>query len=207
MNILVFGDSISYGAWDEKGGWVSRLKQFLHSQKIENCPLIYNLSFSGDTSENISNRFQKEIKDRIEEDEEMVIIFAIGINDCQIINSTKKTKVSEQNFKQNIQNFISKSKEYSKKIIFVGLTPVDEAKANPVSWNEDHSYKNSYVKKYDAILKQICFENEVLFIFVYDKLTNRDLEDGLHPNSQGHEKLFKIIKNTMANEKLTNQNI
>jgi len=27
VNILVFGDSITYGAWDEEGGWVQRLRK------------------------------------------------------------------------------------------------------------------------------------------------------------------------------------
>ena len=37
INILVFGDSITYGAWDkEKSGWVNRLRLALEKAKRQN---------------------------------------------------------------------------------------------------------------------------------------------------------------------------
>lgn len=57
MNILVFGDSIALGLWDENGGWVGRLTEFLIKRSIaadleENFE-VYNLGISGDTTEGL----------------------------------------------------------------------------------------------------------------------------------------------------------
>ena len=32
--ILIFGDSITYGAWDKEGGWVQRLRKFLDERNL-----------------------------------------------------------------------------------------------------------------------------------------------------------------------------
>lgn len=45
VNILVFGDSIVYGAWDdEKAGWVNRLRLVLEHQN-DVYYNIFNLGF------------------------------------------------------------------------------------------------------------------------------------------------------------------
>ena len=42
INILVFGDSIAYGAWDDdKAGWVNRLRLILE----DNSNQYYNFHF------------------------------------------------------------------------------------------------------------------------------------------------------------------
>ena len=47
MNILVFGDSIAYGKWDEQGGWVQRLRKYIDKKyNLIDEPkswLVYNL--------------------------------------------------------------------------------------------------------------------------------------------------------------------
>jgi lysophospholipase L1-like esterase len=37
-------------------------------------------------------------------------------------------------------------------------------------------------------------QNGVSFIDVFDLLTLDDFNDGLHPNAQGHEKIFQAVK-------------
>ena len=32
--LLVFGDSITYGAWDLEGGWVQRLRSFIDKKNL-----------------------------------------------------------------------------------------------------------------------------------------------------------------------------
>ncbi len=62
MNVLVFGDSIAYGAWDEEGGWVERLKRYLHHRTTSygEYHLVYNLAVSGETSRGILERLEGE---------------------------------------------------------------------------------------------------------------------------------------------------
>ena len=85
-NILVFGASITWGAWDREGGWVQRLRNFVDEKNISNPDydrMIYNLGISGDTTENLLSRLENEVKTRLSE-EETIIIFSIGTNDFNL---------------------------------------------------------------------------------------------------------------------------
>ena len=68
--ILIFGDSIIYGAWDREGGWAARLRKFLDEKTLTEedfyC-LVYNLGISGDTTEDLLERFEFETEQRIKE--------------------------------------------------------------------------------------------------------------------------------------------
>jgi len=201
MRILIFGDSITYGAWDKEGGWVQRLRKFLDEKTLTEpdfyC-LVYNLGVSGDTTDDLLGRFEFETEQRIKEKEEMVFIFAIGINDSQFVHSKNSLRVRPEKFKNNIQALINTAKQFSLKIIFVGLTPVDESRTTPIPWNTDKSYKNEYIRQYNDIIKTVCKANSFLFIEIFEPLNKLDyknlLEDGLHPNSSGHQKIFEIVK-------------
>lgn len=207
--ILVFGDSIIYGAWDKNGGWVSRLRKFLDEKTITDSNfycLIYNLGVSGDTTEDLLERFEFETKQRLKEDEETIFIFGIGINDSQFIHSQNSLRYSIGQFRANIQKLINLAQKFSSKIIFVGLTPIDETKTMPIPKNIDKTYKNEYIKQNNKIIKSICRENNLLFIDIFDKLMKlgykKLLEDGLHPNSAGHQNIFKIVKEFLIENKI-----
>jgi len=205
--ILIFGDSITYGAWDKEGGWVQRLRKFLDEKNLidsDSYYLVYNLGVSGNNSKDLLERFEFETKQRLKENEETIIIFAIGINDSQFIHSKKDNhRVPIGKFKDNIQKLIKLTQKFSSKIIFVGLTPVDETKTTPIPWSTDKSYKNEYIQKYNETIKNICDENKIYFIEIFEKLKEMSyqelLEDGLHPNSEGHQKIFEIVREFLIN--------
>ena len=207
--ILIFGDSATYGTLDiARGGWVDRLKSFCMEKKIENPKFgysIYNLGISGDTSDDVLKRLENEINCRIWKNKEVIIIFAIGINDSCFVKSKNIFLTTENGFKKNIQKLIKLSEKYSSKIIFVGLTPVEESKTNPISWSTTgKSYKNKYIKRYDSIIKSVCQENNIYFIDMLEEFNKIDyqklLEDGGHPNSEGHQKMFEIVKGFLMEE-------
>jgi lysophospholipase L1-like esterase len=109
-------------------------------------------------------------------------------------------------FQNNLRDIIKLAKKYSSKIIFVGLTPVDETKTVSLPWNSDKSYKNEYIEKYNKIMKSVSKENKIYFINIFDKLVKSDyrnlLVDGLHPNSKGHQKIFEIVKDFLTENKI-----
>ena len=207
--VLIFGDSITYGAWDKEGGWVNRLRKFLDEKNLTDPNFYYscyNLGISGDTSKDLIERFEFETRQRLEDDEETIIIFAVGVNDSQFIYSESRHMVSKGGFKRNIQKLISLARKYSSKIIFIGLTPVDETKTVPQPWDANKSYTNRYVKEYDSIIGKVCKENKVYFVEIFEKLKGTDyqklLEDGLHPNSEGHQKMFEIVEDFLIKNKI-----
>lgn len=204
--LLIFGDSIVYGAWDtDKGGWVQRIKSFLDEETLsesENEYTIYNLGVSGNTTEDLLERFEFETKQRLKDDgEELIFIFAIGVNDSQFIHSKNNLRFSPEEYKDNLDKLLNLAQKFSSRIIFIGLTPVDETKT--IHWDTDKSYKNEYIQKFNEILRSFCKENNICFIEIFEKLIKENyqdlLEDGLHPNSEGHKKIFEAIKKDTVN--------
>ena len=95
--MLVFGNSITYGAWDKKGGWVQRLREFIDGKNLSDpdfyC-LIYNQGVSGDITDDLIERFDLETRKRTDEDEEKIILFSIGINDTQFLHKENHFRTS-----------------------------------------------------------------------------------------------------------------
>ena len=200
--ILVFGDSIAYGAWDTmRGGWADRLKVFCMERELENPEFnypVYNLGLSGDNTNNLLKRFGFETKQRMKLKEETIIIVAIGVNDSQV----GKIGINIELFKSNVEKLCSVASKFSLKIIFIGLNPIDDSRTNPIPWDENMFYANERIKKYDNIIKSVCEEKQVYFIDMLSEFNKLDykklLEDGLHLNSEGHRKMFEIVRDFLT---------
>lgn len=199
--ICVCGASTVYGTGDKNGGWVQYLRKFTEGLKTEY--LVYNLGVSGDNTQNLLQRFENEVRHRTEE-KDAIIIFAIGINDSQIRGL--KNRVSLRVFENNVKKLAALATNFTNKVMFVGLAPVDNRKTNPIPWDKHKSYRNDEVKKYNDMLRNVCKYNDIHFVEVYDKFmkTNykRLLDDGLHPNTKGHQKIFKIVKGYCVAKKI-----
>lgn len=203
-NILIFGDSITYGCWDTKGGWALRLKnhidQKIISDGVINDHFVYPLGIPGDTTHTLLQRFKQETDSRIVPHEASVFIFSIGINDSIFNNKMNSQIIPFWKYKNNLQVLIQSAKRYSKNIVFVGLNPVDEATVDPMSWLPDCSYKNAFVEEYNNGLDLVCRQESVKFINIFAEWKTMDykklLFDGIHPNGEGHQQLFaKISEN------------
>jgi len=189
QTICIFGDSITWGACDpEKGGWVQRLRNYFETNNYDID--LYNCGISGDATDDLLKRFKVESQAR----KPGIIIFAIGINDSQYVNSKSNPSVSIEKFQNNLQELIDQAKKFTKKIIFLGFTNIDESKTMPIPWDEVKYYDQENVGIYNTHLKKISEKNNLLFVDMLNLLSNSELEDGLHPNSEGHEKMFIKIK-------------
>jgi len=196
--INIFGDSITNGSCDEeKGGWVNRLKEFLEKDR-ENYFEVYNLGISGNNTDDILERFSNENESRNPD----LIMVAIGINDSQYINSKDNPRIDLKKFEDNLNEIIKQGKKFTQEIIFVGLTKIDESKLMPIPWDNTKYYDDENVSLYNAKVKEICEKNNLLFIDMEGVLENEDLEDGLHPNAKGHEKMFQWIKDFLTENKI-----
>jgi len=190
--VCIFGDSITWGASDFKyGGWVTLLRNYFEENfdDIE----IYNLSISGNDTQDILKRFEIECKFR----EPDLIIFAIGINDTIYVETRENPNIGVEKFQNNIKELIRKSKQFTEKIVFVGLTKVGEYKTK----TQGVSYDNEMIMKYDLSLMKICEDKNIPHIEMFHVIDQYDLEDGLHPNSRGHEKMFKTVRDFLVKNK------
>lgn len=194
VKILVFGDSITWGAFDlEKGGWVERLKtEFLKTYKEEGIS-IYNLGISSNDSKGVLHQLEADIsKFKVIEPENLTILFSIGSNDPRYIKTKDQVVIPIEEFKKNIKEIINISRKHTQKIIFTGLMIIDETKTKP--WVEDEYWEEADLKIYNDIIENICKEEDILFIPTWDLLVKEDLHDGLHPTAVGHEKIFHRVK-------------
>lgn len=190
MNICVLGASITWGAYDsEAAGWANRLRMYLES-KYDDID-VYNLGVCGDSTGDLLKRADNELAAR----KPGMIIYGIGTNDSRFIHSQNKQQTSPEEYEQNIAKLASIARNYTEKIVFVGLTPVNEEKTNPVSWNKDKSYLNKIINELNNVLESFCKQNNIIYVSVDGLILESDLyEDGLHPNASGHKKIFEKIK-------------
>lgn len=195
-SICIFGDSTAWGAWDmEKGGWANRLWLYAGEKTNGECE-IYNLSISGGTTETILERFESEAKIR----EADALIFQSGGNDSYLKGKNGSNQIPLDQFRKNLQEIIRKAKNITPNIIFIGFKNVDETKTMPVSW-KDIYYVNVEIKKYDEAMKDVCKENNIPYLDIFGLLKNEDFEDGLHPNTLGHKKIFEKVKSFLEEKK------
>lgn len=183
--ICIFGDSVVCGEGDDiGGGWVNRLAN--HFKDFE----IFNLGIDGGTILSIQEIFEKEIKEKNPD----TIIFEAGGNDSAYDKEAKQFLIDEIEFKNIVNSIVLNTKELVENIIFIGFTNCDEKKTMPVSWC-NLCYENKNIQKYNEIIKNVCYENGVLFIDTHGVLKENDFFDGLHPNERGHERIFEKVKN------------
>ncbi len=193
---FVFGDSIAYGAADREGGWANRLRRYLDAKMLasngKEFYMLYNLGVSGDTTEDVLARFLPEISARLDASEEVVVLFAVCINDSQQLGAKGNYRIPPETFAANVDQLLEQAGGVSNMIIFMGPTNVDESRTMPVAWASDKSYDNESIKSYAAALEKIC-SGRAAFISMQDVLGPAELADGLHPNTQGGEKMFDAI--------------
>jgi lysophospholipase L1-like esterase len=212
LQILVFGDSIAWGAWDRKGGWAQRLKSFIDEmniKKIEDPNFyrpVFNMGIPGNNTQNLLKRFEFETKRRIYKNEKMIFILEIGANDSLYLQSKKGNWVRPSQFRKNVQKLIGLAHKYSSKIVFIGLLPVDDSRTVPLPWDTDKSCKNKYIREYNEIVRSVCKRNDVYFVDMFHRFMKRRYQpmliDGVHPNDEGHEMIFLAVKNFLIKKKM-----
>lgn len=196
VSVCVFGASSTWGAWDsEKGGWVNRLRLFLEANDYDVD--VYNLGVSGDTTNELLERFEVEAEAR----EPAIILVSIGDNDACTSSANGKHKVLPEKFEKNIKRLIELARKFTDKIAFLGSKPIDEAKTMPVPWDREAFYSSESLKEYDKMLKTLTKENNAEYIDISGLLSIKDLEDGLHPNEEGHRKLFGKVKDFLLSKR------
>jgi lysophospholipase L1-like esterase len=202
-SIVIFGDSITQGFWDTRGGWVQRIRskfdeEFLLEDVFDgSVPYLdfYNLGIDGDTSNGVLSRLEDDLKPRLGDDGD-VVVFAVGSNDAIVENG--KPWTAEDQFKENLAKLLGVAQKHVSKIMFVGLTPCDETLTTPVP-GQDAYCTNERLRLFDQIMRDFCSENAVKFVNVFDKFLNamgeeKLLADGSHPNNAGSQLVADIVE-------------
>ena len=199
MRVLIYGDSITQGFWDLEGGWVARLRKEYDRRSIDgegDMPTIFNLGISGDSSNEVVARFENETKARMWPGEEFAIVFAVGANDTRIDGTTNFSEPDR--YRQNLFKLLGMAKQFSPKIMFVGLTPCVDSRTNPVSW-ADISHNLARMQEFDYVLTEFCQQNNLPRVEVFKPFQEKQeqielMPDGLHPNDEGHKLIADLVR-------------
>lgn len=202
MRVLVFGDSIAQGFFDNEGGWVNHLRKsydeiLIHNNDLSQ-PTIFNLSVSGDFTRSVLKRFENEVKARTWPGEAFVFIFAVGTNDT--IYRDQDYESEPAIYEDQLLQLLNIAKKYSTKIMFVGLFPVIDKLLQPAPFSETgKSYSTERIQLFDKTLKNFCSNNSVECVDLWSEFIKQDnLEavffDGIHPNDEGHKLIYEIVR-------------
>jgi len=190
--ILIFGDSITYGQKDlELGGWTNRLKLVLANDSSGLSCHVFNMGVPGQTTGEVLERLERECRGRVPKGTNIIIILAAGINDTQVIGG--KVRIDEDTLRSNVGALIDTARQIADSVMYIGLTPVDESRTNPVKWDKKKNWKNEVVENYDTIIRRVCEEKGVRYLYMFDRIDPLTNQDGLHPSAEGHRIMTGII--------------
>lgn len=200
---MVFGDSITHGLWDLHGGWTQRLRTHYDRQTlqqfgpIQEYPDIYNLGISGDIAEGLAKRLSIEMSARQLAELPMIVI-AIGMNDTMIFKGVEAN--TPEMYKGELLQIIASARQFTDKILFVGLTAVDDAVCNPWSYAPaDVCFNNARIWKFETTLREFCRAEGLPIVPVFETFKQtlkykKLLADGLHPNESGHQLIADLVQ-------------
>ena len=194
-NYIIIGDSITYGIGDfENGGWATMFKNYIvNKDDSKECSnYVHIAGFPGARSNDILNKISNILQSFKHEEFSNIVILSIGVNDTQEFNGTQRNSLEQ--YKSNIKEIAKCITESHCKLIILGLSKIESDEK--FFWKPNKYYDNEVISEYDAELENLCKNNKIKYIPMQDILQKEDFIDGLHPNNNGHRKIFEyIVKN------------
>jgi lysophospholipase L1-like esterase len=187
-DIGVWGDSITYGFYDDKaGGWVARLRWSIQEAAPHRAVSVFNLGISGDKVADVLSRFPQEYIARTPQ----VIILAVGINDSPHASHPDGTDL--ETFELIYRTLVTTMMEKTERIILI--CPTNVLDDHP----KNHGYRNSFIERYAEVIRKVAHEQELKLVDAFGLMSAEDLEiDGLHPRHTGHEKIYLKVKELLT---------
>lgn len=182
MKIVCIGDSLTYGyGVYSNENWVELLRLKFNIE-------IINKGVNGDTTAGIISRSSRDI---IELAPSHMILMA-GTNDI-LLNYPVNNVIDNAKFLLN-------EAEENSIIPIIALQPTVVPELAKIYWDQyiDYDAVNEHLKQYIDSIKTFASKNNIGIINFYDSFLGiegmKDLyRDGIHPNAQGHELMFKTI--------------
>ena len=199
---IFVGDSIVYGIGDfEQNGWTSMFKNKiinLDQNSLYCNNYVHVAAYPGGTSSDIAQRISHILGAFAFPSTNNEIILSIGVNDTQTIDN--KQKVDLETFKNNIIEIIESARKIENgNITILGLTRIGSEQQ--FEFKPGKSLSNDTINQYDLELEKICQENKVSYVKMSDALGYSDYVDKLHPNNQGHKKIFSRVLSKIIERK------
>ncbi len=173
-NIVFFGDSITEQY---------KLDKFFHE------PYIINKGVGGDKTEDLLERIEKDVYQYNPSD----VIILVGIND--ILHD-----INDDDILLNIETIVNdiKLNRPAANIFVESIYPINEKLINE---NKEHKVYNKNIKSINKEIKQMCLQNGVTYINVFDSLTDEEgnlkklyTKEGLHLTNLGYLRVTSVLQ-------------
>lgn len=191
-NVIIFGDSVTWGrGLPARVGWANLLRNDLETRSIGKWSL-YDLGIDGDTSKNVLDRFDIESAAR----NPALILFAVGVNDSAYRRSKDQPIIDTDTYNRNMRTLFHKAVALVGKNNVYAIAPIkgsDEFTMPLPDSTTGKCYKKERVTEYANLLNRICQEEEAGYVRLSTVITDVDFYDGLHPNIEGHRKIYNEI--------------
>ena len=200
MRIGIWGDSIVNGLDDfSGGGWATRLKIHYWTESQYRGPSVYVLGIGSETASGLLKRFDTEYEARKPD----VVIFGVGTNDAKYKDG-HDYMTQPEDFVRDLKILVTKAQSFEAKVVCLGTLPVVNKKLQPCPWGDGTwGYDIDRAKEFDRLIEQVSNELDVSYLSMWDVVSEDDLEnDGLHPNSNGHQKMFERVRNFLVDGNL-----
>lgn len=191
-NYIIIGDSLTYGISDfESCGWSTMFKNYIVNKddsKVCNN-YVHIAAFPGATSSDILDKINSILQAFMHKEFSNTVILSIGVNDTQIFNGEFKNNID--NYKSNIEKIAKIITDKECNLIVLGLTRIESDER--FFWKPNKYYDNEVISEYDTKLEEVCNNNKIKYIPMQEVLEKNDFIDGVHPNHNGHKKIFEYI--------------
>ena len=173
-NIVFFGDSITEQY---------KLDKFFHE------PYIINKGVGGDKTEDLLERIEKDVYQYNPSD----VIILVGIND--ILHD-----INDDDILLNIETIVNdiKLNRPAANIFVESIYPINEKLINE---NKEYKVYNKNIKSINKEIKQMCLQNGVTYINVFDSLTDEEgnlkrlyTKEGLHLTNLGYLRVTSVLQ-------------
>ena len=173
-NIVFFGDSITEQY---------KLDKFFHE------PYIINKGVGGDKTEDLLERIEKDVYQYNPSD----VIILVGIND--ILHD-----INDDDILLNIETIVNdiKLNRPAANIFVESIYPINEKLINE---NKEHKVYNKNIKSINKEIKQMCLQNGVTYINVFDSRTDEEgnlkklyTKEGLHLTNLGYLRVTSVLQ-------------
>lgn len=153
-----------------------------------------NLGISGDGSAELLKRINSEAAAR-QNEKGLSIVISIGSNSAAVLNGSQVS--TSEKFVSEYEEIIELSRNYTNKILLVGLPAVDERKTTPIAWADMH-FKNDMIAEFENAVKVLADREELPFVEIHSAMMRSgeylQSHDGLHPNDAGHQLIFELVR-------------
>ena len=180
--LTVYGDSIAHGGRD--GGWPIRLRQ-----RLWECGLgdgLYVQAIPGNTSFDLVRRMPVELPLRPTQS----VLIAIGTNDAQRLMDDEHPRVTDEEFRNNLNACITLAKQHARWVII--LSPYGLA-----AQRDESGIRHITAQRLAAISrinKEVADDRACWYIDLADTLKDQHFApDGVHPLPSGHDLIAERV--------------